>query len=188
MSSEVTADANAISVAFVPTVDDQVRANREILRRRGWRRVEEYAVLVFGVLFLSSQVWLNGWGVLFGRLVLITIVWMVLVALLLAVPLITRWGFVRQRRQNPHLVGPMSFVFTDSGVHVQSPLGTADMPWSSFVRARETPEMLLLYFAKKTAYFVPRRALREADEARLRALVVTQLGARAELMKPTDDR
>jgi hypothetical protein len=62
------------------------------------------------------------------------------------------------------------------------------MPWTSFVRARETPEQILLFFARKTAYFVPRRALREDEERRLKALIGARLGPLAELTNESNTR
>lgn len=186
MTEQVTAAPGAIRVEFVPTVNDQVRAHREIVRSGGWSQVGGPLYLAGCAVFLAVQAWLYGWSVLFGNMKLVTFTWVGLLVLQAAVPLLTRWGIVRQRRQNPNLAGPMSLTFSDAGVHVESPLGMARMPWASFVRARETPEMLLFHFSKKAAYFVPRRALRETDEARLRALVASHLGARAELTKPTD--
>ncbi|HET7463023.1 MAG TPA: YcxB family protein [Longimicrobium sp.] len=184
----MTEEPGTLTVAFVPTVDDQVRANREILRRSRWERVLEIALVLFLGRIVVLTVWRFGWRELFGSAMLPAIVLAALLVLTFGMPALVRWSIVRQRRQNPHLVGAITLTFSGAGVHVQSPLGTMDVPWTSFVRARETPELLLLCFARKAAYFVPRRALRETDEARLRALVSAHLGARAELMKPTDDR
>jgi hypothetical protein len=108
--------------------------------------------------------------------------------LLLGVPVLRRRALVRHREQHPALYGPVEFTFGADGLRIASALATTDVPWSSLDRAYEANGLFLFRLAGSTAYFVPRRALRENDEPRLRALVAAHLGPRAELTNPTDGR
>lgn len=175
-ADQVTADPAVVTVTFVPTVDDQVRANREVTSTR-WSRFFAIAAPVVMGLMTAQVVLTEGWNALLGTAMVFPIIFC---TSLLTTPII-RLAVARNRRQNPHLVGPHAYTFGEGGVHLESPLGTVNMPWSSFVRARETRGLFLFHFARKAAYFLPRRALRDHDEARLRELVAAHLGARAEL-------
>jgi hypothetical protein len=175
-----------VHVTFVPTVDDLVHASVETIRggrRRLWG--ETVLPLVLGAI-VAVQVAQGGTGALFGPAAFLVLALLVLLGVRFGFPFLVRLGVVRQRRQNPHFAGPVEYTFTAEGVRLQTPLGASDMPWASFVRARETPEQILLYYGHKTAYFLPRRALREDDGRRLTAMLAARLGPRAELMTPSD--
>jgi hypothetical protein len=108
---------------------------------------------------------------------------------LLRAPAMVRATLVRHLKANPQLDQPLTYEFSACGVRVESSISTTEVPWASFVRARETREHFLFYVASSTAYaVVPRRALREADERRLKAVVAARLGPLAELMKESDTR
>lgn len=176
-----------VQVTFVPTVDDYVHASRETLRFTGrdrWLVRIGVPVIMGGM--LAMIVADEGWRALYGSGLTYTVLLACWVLLPLAWPVLLRWIHLRQLRQNPHFNGPIAYTFTVRGVHLETPLGTSDMPWTSFVRARETREQILLFFARKTAYFVPRRALREEDERRLRGWLAARLGARAEFSTSND--
>jgi len=177
-----------VHVSFVPTIDDLVHASRETVRGGRRRRWKEIALPLLLAAIIAVQVAQNGIAVLTGSAVFLVIALVLLAVVQLGLPLLVRWAVVRQRRQNPHFDGPVAYTFTAEGVHLQTPLGASDMPWTSFVRARETPEQILLFFGSKSAYFMPRRALRDDDERRLKALLAARLGPLAELTNETTGR
>ena len=178
-----------VNVSFVPTIDDLVHASQETARGgRRRRRWMEIGLPVLLVAIIVGQVAQNGIAALYGRAVSLVAALLLVLAVTFGAPLLVRWAVVRQRRQNPHFDGPVAYTFTADGVRLETPLGVSDMPWASFVRARETPEQILLFFGKNSAYFMPRRALREDDERRLKALLAARLGPLAELTKESTSR
>jgi hypothetical protein len=182
VESPVHGEPGAIHVAFVPTVDDQVRANRAITQAIGWTRFTHAA---FPVLMLAYSalvgVWL-GWGTVFHGFALVFPVALLVWAL--QVPL-GRWTVVRHRRQNPHLLGPCAITLHESGMRVESPNSDWVTMWTGIIRARETRDDYLLFVTRRSAVFLPRRALREADEPRLRELLLRHLAGRVQLKKQT---
>lgn len=179
-----------VRVTFVPTTDDLVEASQAAVRTGTTRRRRWVSIgvpLVLSVLIVDRMQR--------GDVVVpaVSDLWLVVPLLLVLAaafgsPLLVRWAVVRQRRQNPHYDGPVTYTFTADGMHAQTPLGVTEMPWSSFVRASETPGLILLYFGYKSAYFVPRRALREDDERRLKTWLAARLGAQARLTNESTGR
>ena len=173
-----------VRVAFVPTVDDQVRASNAILYGSGWARFFRMAAPVLFAAWTVVTVWDAGWSALLGS----AMIFPIMLAVTLLMPVITRRTITRHFKQNPHLLGGFTYTFTPEDVQIESPIGSSRMPWTSFVRARETPELILLYFARKAAYFVPRRAMRDEDERRLKQWLSARLGPRAEFKTDLDGR
>jgi hypothetical protein len=168
-----------IQVSFVPTLDDQLLALRAVQANRRWWRVGVPAVLAI-MLVIEMVMW--GWEtILSGGLVLLGLM---LVGLL--VPPLERWQVHRFRRRNPHLLGALTYTFTPAAMHLESPLGTVEMPLRSFIRVGETPDQILLFFAQRSAYYIPRRSLRDEDQRRLTSWVSAVVqGTSATGIKPT---
>jgi hypothetical protein len=187
MSQVATNDPAVVEVAFVPTVDDQVRAMDEVTRpppRRQWWVAVLVALLVINSIM---QVRREGLRVLFGFAGLSLLIAAVGGLVSFRLNVLMRWGLARHARRHPAAYSPVMYTFNADGLRIESKLGTTELPWSSFTGARETTDQFLLPCANGQQYFVPRRAVRESDELRLRTLLQAHLGARAELMTPTDN-
>ena len=172
------ADDRAVTVSFVPTAEDQYLASRDIrLGKRFARAAEAAFPLLIGInlLMVVSE---GGWRGAFRGFALVFPLALAAWALR---PWIARWTIARQRRRNAMLAGTHTITLSGAGVRVEGPTMTLEHPWSGIVQARETKEQFLIYYTADSAYFVPRRALRERDEAPLRALLERSLGPRARL-------
>jgi hypothetical protein len=161
-----------VVVTFVPTVEEQYRVWQSIRREKRWRRVMDVGMPVV----FAANAWLTSrysapW----------TAVWMAALAYWLLRPRLWRWQIARNRRSNPVMGGAHTFTVSPAELRLSTPTADIALAWSGIVRARETPDAFLLYASRDWAYFIPRRALREADEGRLRAILAGRLGERAEL-------
>jgi len=188
MDETVVTEPDTLQVAFVPTVDDQVHAARATAAggfsrgQRVWLLVLMFllAVNVFNAIRREGAAALH--GLAGGTLVLLIVV----AAAWVGRRHLLRLVLARHARAHRDLYLPVVMTLHGDGLRVESKIGTTEIPWSSFTRARETREHFLLYAGDGKAYFMPRRSLRESDEPRLRAILRSRLGERAELMQSTD--
>jgi len=176
------ADAGAVTVSFVPTTEDVYRATRDIRLGKPFARAAEIAfpfLIGINLLMVVSD---GGWRAAFRGYA-----WVFPLALAAWAlrPWAARWQIARHRRRNAMLGGPHTITISPAGVRVEAPTMTLEHPWSGIVRARETREQFLIYYTADSAYFIPRRALRERYEAPLRSLLARSLGGRARL-QPTN--
>jgi hypothetical protein len=176
------ADDGAVTVSFVPTAEDQYRASREIRLGKRFARAAEVAFPVLIGINLLMVVSDGGWRAAFRGFALVFPLALVVWALR---PWIARWQIARHRRKNARMAGPHTITISPAGVRVEALTMTLEHAWSGIVRARETREQFLIYYTADSAYFIPRRALRERDEAPLRSLLARSLGGRARL-QPTN--
>jgi len=179
---------DALRVAFVPTVDDQVHSTRATASggfsrgQRVWLLLLMFlmAVNVFNAIRREGAAALRGFGGL-------SLVILIMVAVgLVGWRSLLRLALARHARSHRDLYQPVVMTFGRDGLRVESKIATTEVPWSSFTRVQETGELFLLHASDSRAYFVPRRALPERDEPRLRAILRGHLGERAELMQSTD--
>jgi hypothetical protein len=175
-------DDGAVTVSFVPPAEDQYRATREIRLGKRFARAAEIAFPVLIGINLLMVVADGGWRAAFRGYAIVFPLMLVLWALRLW---IARWQIARHRRKNARMAGPHTITISPAGVRVEAPTMTLEHAWSGIVRARETREQFLIYHTADSAYFIPRRALRERDEAPLRSLLARSLGGRARL-QPTN--
>jgi hypothetical protein len=177
-----------VRVTFVPTIDDRLQAMPPVVRPRGakvWWLGIMLSILAVNV---AARVVREGWsGFMQGPGVGLLVAAGALIGLLRA-PSVVRAVLVRHLRANPQLDQPLTYEFSARGVRVESPVSTTEVPWASFVRARETREYFLFHVASSTAYVVPRRAMREREERRLRELLADRLGLRAEFTNDQSGR
>lgn len=162
--------------SFVPSLHEHYAAIRAVQRSKRSTRIFDAAFPVLMGANVALVVLRDGWRGLFSGW---AVVFVVFLALWLARPHIGRWQLARHRARNPTLVGTHTFTLSREGVRLETPNASVNIEWSGIVRAQETADLFLLYFARDLAYFIPRRAVREADEAPLRALLAERLGARA---------
>ncbi|HEX8904583.1 MAG TPA: YcxB family protein [Longimicrobiaceae bacterium] len=178
MTQRLTADPEAFEVAFVPTVDDQVHALRDSIRRgrHRWRLMLVPLLLGFNVV---TEVGRYGAAALFGTAGIALLVLVVGGAAYLAGPMFARWAFARRAGRDPGFLAPMAIRFAADGVRVKSAGGITKLPWSIVLRVRETTDLFLFDVGSNGSLYVPRRVLSGADASRLRKLLVARMGARA---------
>ena len=98
------------------------------------------------------------------------------------------WGapwFTARRllRDDPCAKDDIRHIITPEGFSVRTGAIAVDVKWRHFVQVVETPEFLLFYLNKRTAYFTPKRAIPEADLPILRPLLVQWIGVRARVVQ-----
>jgi MFS family permease len=191
MNQEAAVDPTAVVVTFVSSEDDQVRAAREMLRASGFTPALKLSVLAAAVgaavmaVLVGPQLGLPGWSFvypLFLLMMVLSVLGMILVGPLAA------YKVRRHYRRDARIREPITYTFTSQGLRMESAVGTRERPWLSFLRIRETPELLLFHYGSSAAYFLPRRALRQSDEHQLKAWLAVQPGLAAELTTPSQDR
>jgi hypothetical protein len=67
-------------------------------------------------------------------------------------------------KSSANLRSPILWSFSEKLVTHQMATGTAELLWSSFIKARETREMFLLYPQKRLAFPLPKRAFANEQE------------------------
>ena len=168
--------SNPLVFQFSLDPAETVRASR-VIQRRGW----------FG--WVSRAVW--------PLLVLLTVLYLIsgaslqelwrlgLVAIILAVlsfgsPMLQRWQLRRAYNNTPNLRGPQKYQLSDAGVQITGGAGNVSLGWESFVEVAETDEVFLLFYSKRCAYYLPKRAVPSpTDIQAVRDLLRKHVGARA---------
>jgi hypothetical protein len=176
-------DASTLRVAFVPTVDDQLEVSRSLVVPVSWRWRWPWAV---AALVMGGAVLERGPEILLAPLGVVLAGGLALWGLGPGMRILARRRLVRLGRENPAPYARTTFEFGAEGLRVGSELGTTEVPWMQITRVQETKEIFFFYGADDRVLFLPRRALGEGDEARLRTLLPGYLGT--ELTKPVDDR
>jgi YcxB-like protein len=78
---------------------------------------------------------------------------------------------------NVNLHDPIHWYFSDKVIEQRMTTGSSELLWSTFIKARETGELYLLYPQKRFAYPVPKRAFgSEQDIAAFRELIRRHIG------------
>ena len=82
----------------------------------------------------------------------------------------------RVSRSDPNVARPITHTLDDSGLHIRMRTLNAELKWAGMNRVRETPEMFLFYYSRRTAYFLPKRVVGSAaDTAGLADWIRTRL-------------
>ncbi len=103
-----------------------------------------------------------------------------LLLLQIIIPIVQRRALRRAYSETPSLRGPQVYEFSETGLVMTGVGSSSTVVWDSLVEAIETEEFFLLYFSKRTAFYLPKRATSdEAQRTALRELLRTQLGPRA---------
>lgn len=156
----------AIRISFATNQAEQVAATRAMLRARpNW-----YALTaLWGVvpLVLAIHAWLTeGCGATVFELILISAAGLVFSTY--GMP----WIAVRASRRGVRSPdGPFTWTLDDEGCRVEGPAIGLTLRWAAIVDTKETPHAFLLYTSRMQAYFIPMRAVSEADLPRLRSLL-----------------
>jgi hypothetical protein len=64
----------------------------------------------------------------------------------------------------PSLQGPTHWLFSDSGIRVDSPTGSSHLEWTTYVRVRETTMQFLLYPQAQIAQVVPKHCFSTEEQ------------------------
>ena len=102
----------------------------------------------------------------------------VLGVLALAVPAIQRWQAARALAATPALAAPVTYRLTEEGIVLQTAISSAQLSWEGVESAEETPDMFVVYFAGRLAYYIPKRVTQAATDS-VRELLRERLGDRA---------
>ena len=70
----------------------------------------------------------------------------------------------RVRRSDPNVAHPITHTLDDSGLHIGMRTLNAELKWAGMNRVRETSDMFLFYYSRRTAYFLPKRVVGTADD------------------------
>jgi hypothetical protein len=70
-------------------------------------------------------------------------------------------------RSRGRLCVPVDVVLSDDGFAVANPLGKQEMKWGGMAKVRETSEFFLLYYNRRVALVIPKRAFDTEDLQRV---------------------
>ncbi len=93
---------------------------------------------------------------------LLILVGIVLIALVIGRSLIWRHAFL----DNKKFTAPISLIFEDETIHVETIEGTSDLKWSVYCGYSETPECILLYTTPRTFSVIPKSAFADVNQVR----------------------
>lgn len=80
------------------------------------------------------------------------------------------------KRHDPNVGHPITHCLDESGYHVATRTTDIDLRWSGLHKVRETPDWFMVYYSRRLAYYLPKRALTNPQEvAELRAWIRAQL-------------
>jgi hypothetical protein len=161
-----------ISVTYMSNLREQVRAARAINRGQ----VSTWSLLALIVAFpLASGVWglaTEGLTADVGQLFALAAAGC---ALWYLFPWFPVW-VVRRGVRTPD--GPVTVAFSEAGILTEGPNGKAESTWEPYLKTRETPEFLLLYYGKSVAVPLPKRVFTPEQLLELRELVSRRVGSR----------
>jgi hypothetical protein len=97
-----------------------------------------------------------------------------------------RWNLRRifraHLRSSPSAQSVQVFNFAEDGIRMTGALHNLEIKWDAIVKALESRHDFFLYFAKNSAYFLPKRAFESAEhQSELRGLLKRKLGESAKL-------
>ncbi|HET7551389.1 MAG TPA: YcxB family protein [Gemmatimonadaceae bacterium] len=105
---------------------------------------------------------------------------LILGVLQLLLPIIQRWQVRRSYAEMPTARDAQVFRLSDAGLQMSAGNTSTTVGWDVVLEARETREFFLFFFAKRRAYYLPKRAVGDAVEQELvRDLLRAALGQRA---------
>jgi hypothetical protein len=165
-----------IDITFQMTPKDMGRAvgaiTRENLKRPRWivsaAILELFVLLGYGVPLLRSEDGISADAI--EKLVLYVLALPAILALTAFV--VPRTSAKSIYAKNPHLKGPLHWIFSDQKLIQESVASKAEVFWKAYVKVRETGEFFLFYPQKNYAYVVPKSAFSgEAEIESLRAMI-----------------
>ena len=131
---------------------------------------------LLGVAMPAVAIWafvIRNWDRLSMRGVIINgAPWIAIGAFYLSMPwLMARVIARRARRDDPAVRGQQTRIISSAGLEVRGANYVQQFTWSDIVRTVETREFFLFFYNRRTAQYVPKRALRGADAEAVRDLV-----------------
>lgn len=85
---------------------------------------------------------------------LLILVCIVLIAMVIGRSILWRYAFL----DNKKFTAPISLIFSDESIHVETIDGVSDLNWSVYSGYLETPEYVLLYMTHRTFSVIPKSA------------------------------
>ena len=171
----LSTEANATGAIYMEGIVEWEDYNLALrLHQRSAGRVTLGVRLVVGVMIGAYGLWLIGSGLGFDRVSLIVIAFLSALVLMLVV---LRWASRRTRRnswnQSIKIREPFTRVITEEAIQTTTPSTTATSRWTAYVKAKRSPEIVLLYVdTLGPMHIFPRRLFRsEHDWNRFVALV-----------------
>ncbi len=180
------AEARGVTLAWSVRPDEHLRAigtlqeHHARRRRRIWRELRVLAIALLAAAMVAGMV------AQFrrARTVRIDELWMfgapaALIALYhVTRPAVLRRAVRRHLRRNPASSEERRYTLDDVGLHITGDTFTLELPWSDLRRAQETPEFFL-FFSKRSAFYLPKRAIVWPDRVEsVRELVQRGAGER----------
>lgn len=158
---------------------ETVRASRLVLQRgrSAWLRWLVWPLLLgMAILYLVT-------GYSWRDLQLLGIAALFLGSLEVLAPIIQRWQVRRTFAEMPTTRSTQLFHFSDAGLQMSAGAASTTVGWDVVLEARETREFFLFFFARRRAYYLPKRAVGKAEDQRiLRDFLRVVLGSRAASM------
>lgn len=155
---------------------ETVRASRLVLQRGRFAWMHRFVWPLLLGLAILSLITGDSWR----DLRLLGIVALLLGSLQLLAPIIQRWQVRRSYAEMPTARSMQVYHFSDAGLQMSAGAASTTIGWDVVLEARETREFFLFFFAKRRAYYLPKRAVGDAAEQRhLRDLLRMALSSRA---------
>jgi len=154
------------------------------LRRRPWVRAVRigFPIVLLAVLFGGR--WLAG-ELTFNLVLVVSLLpWLLFLVLWIV---LLRWGEFylaarRTRRLDPSAQGTLTRTLSAEGFRIDGTGQSVVLTWKGVHSAVETPEFLLIFLNKVSAYYVPKRLIPTPHELQaVRDLLQANLGERAQL-------
>lgn len=156
--------------------------------RSGVRRILKWAVagvLILGA-FSAIAVALSGDV---GEAVELGLLIVAVAALVLAFGRLAGWIQAWQlKRSDPNVAHPITHSLDEAGYHVSTRTTDIDLRWDGLHKVRETPELFMLYYSRRLAYYLPKRVLGSGEVEELRAWIRAQLPPHVEYEEAREGR
>ena len=156
------------------------RGLRAVMRRNPYW----WLIPVLGIVLPLGMIWLavgRRWHqVSAEQAILSALPWALLGTFYLAlVPMMARSAARRALENDPSLRGTQTRIIDDAGLHVRGAGFAQDFAWSDIVRVVESPDFFLLFYNKRMAHYVPKRALSTNEIQAARELIARYLPDRS---------
>ncbi|MEI8020926.1 MAG: YcxB family protein [Schlesneria sp.] len=117
------------------------------------------ANLIFGVIGIIAGAALLPFHWIGGLLIFICLA---LIAMVIGRSIMWRHAFL----DNKKFTAPISLIFGDETIHVETIDGTSDLNWSFYSGYLETHELIMLYMTRRTFSVIPKSAFADANQVR----------------------
>jgi hypothetical protein len=163
---------------------ETVRASR-LLSRRGVVRgvLARTQWMVWPMLVLLAMLYRHN-GVPWRDMWLLFATAAFLALLSFGAPILQRRQLARAYAASRILREPQVYEFTPERLNIQGGPAATTLAWNAIVEADETDEFFLLFFGKRSAYYLPKRVVPADQHPTLRQLLRDALGDRARRLAP----